>query len=376
MGQYADPEDGMREMFDLWSAETADALHRVLVLYPPIRATANTFEPMALLRHHHKTEPGTSPTTAMLLLTDRRWRSGAGRLARHIADSGLLTDEQLDPLAAVFVAAGDAVFWQVPDDWFADGIDIVVGHTDPDDHGAEGRPPGRARDSDPDDSESSVEVDGREAPTETRPVDNAGARDRGVDNAGVRNAVVDNAGAGNATVDNAGTRVRGVHDAGEHPGDDPEPDGPTVARRVIPPPLRRWATTHVVRRDPSRWGAMLGRANELSAAHGAAIMAGLMDALDALQPPAQSFVANRAVASRDHGVRRLALRHLAQAGEVDRAYALARNDPNRRIRDWADGLRQPPPGEQPHGNDSTDDRPHHGEQRARGRKQQDPPTLF
>lgn len=73
--------------------------------------------------------PGTSPTTAMLLLTDRRWQSGAGRPARAMVDSGILADEHIDPLAAAFVAAADALVWQVPDDWFANGIDVTI-HVD------------------------------------------------------------------------------------------------------------------------------------------------------------------------------------------------------------------------------------------------------
>ena len=318
MGQDVDLENGLREMVDLWSAETADALHRVLVLYPPIRARADAFEPMALLQHHHETEPGTSPTTALLLLTDRRWRSGVGRLARAIADSGILTDEHIDLLAATFLAADDAVFWQVPDDWFAGGVAITLDRIGADDDDRPG-----------DDTESS---------------------------AGIADA----------------------EDNGDDRDDDQEPEGPAVARRTLPPPLRRWATTHAIRREPARWGAMITRARELDARHRAAIMAGLMDAIDALEPPAQRFVVGRALTSRDHGVRRLALQHLAQNGDVDKAYALAKVDPNRRIRDWADDLVQPsahdaPP---PQDDERDDDTRHRDAPRTHPAKPPEPPTLF
>lgn len=293
MGRRVDAEDGLREMADLWSAETADALHRVLVLHPPIRATADTIEPMALLQRHHETEPGTSPTTAMLLLTDRRWQSATGRLARAIADSDILADEHIDVLAEAFVAADDALFWQVPDDWFAYGIDITISTHQP------------------------------------------------------------------------------VADTEE--GD--EPEGPTVARRDLPPPLRRWATAHMVGREPDRWAAMITRAGELSARHAAATMAGLMDAIDAIEPPGRAFVVDRSLASRDHGVRRLALQHLAEQGDVDRAYALATADANRRIRDWADELRQPSPNHEPSGGGPANSRPQPAAT-SRVRKRSDTPTLF
>ena len=121
-----DPEEGLGEMISLWTAASADDLHRVLVLHPHVRESADAFEPMALLDKHHDTEPETSVTTATLLLTDRRWRGALGQLVRRIADSGLLTDEQLDLLAQVFLAADRYVYWAVPDDWFAEESVVIV----------------------------------------------------------------------------------------------------------------------------------------------------------------------------------------------------------------------------------------------------------
>lgn len=122
----ADPAAGLAELVDLWTAPNADALHRVLVLRPAGRRWGDAFEPFALLQQHHASEPESSLTTATLLLTDRRWRDGVSRLVRHIADSSILDAEQLDLLARTFIAADDAVYWQVPDEWFAGGLEIMI----------------------------------------------------------------------------------------------------------------------------------------------------------------------------------------------------------------------------------------------------------
>jgi len=127
VGPAADPEVSLGELVSLWTAAGADALHRVLVLQPGGRSNADVFEPMALFTKHHASEPGTSEATAMLMLTDERWRGGVGQLVRLIADSGLLTDEQLDGLAIQFLAADRYVYWQVPDAWFtAESVAFVV----------------------------------------------------------------------------------------------------------------------------------------------------------------------------------------------------------------------------------------------------------
>jgi len=90
------------------------------VLSPPVRACADTVEPLALLKRHHDAEPSSSLTTALLLLSDRRWRGGIAQLVRRIASSSLLESDQLDVLAETFIVAGDAVYWRLPDAWLAD----------------------------------------------------------------------------------------------------------------------------------------------------------------------------------------------------------------------------------------------------------------
>ena len=127
MWPAADPEVCLGELVSLWTAVGADALHRVLVLHPGGRSSADAFEPMALFTKHHASEPGTSEATAMLLLTDQRWRGGVGQLVRLIADSGLLTDEQHDGLAIRFLEADRYVYWPLPDAWFtAESVALLV----------------------------------------------------------------------------------------------------------------------------------------------------------------------------------------------------------------------------------------------------------
>lgn len=94
--QVADLDDVGAEFFDLWSAETSDDLRRVLVLYSPMRGSADAFEPYALLSKHHDTDPSSTAVTAMLMVTDIRWRGGAGNLIRRIEQSGMVDDGALD----------------------------------------------------------------------------------------------------------------------------------------------------------------------------------------------------------------------------------------------------------------------------------------
>jgi hypothetical protein len=123
---WADPDEGLGELLSLWSAENAGDLHRVLVLHPHVRESADAFESMALLNKHHATEPETSAETAVLLLTDPRWRGGVRHLVDRIADSGLLTDDQLDLLAMTFLAADRCVYWAAPEDWFSEESVVIV----------------------------------------------------------------------------------------------------------------------------------------------------------------------------------------------------------------------------------------------------------
>ena len=278
----------MGEVVELWSAETADDLHRVLALYRPIRRSADAYEPFALLEKHHQAEPATSLVTATLLVTDRRWRGGAGQLIHRIAESDILDDEQLDLLAQTFLAADDAVYWQVPDEWFGDEVIII----------------------------------------------------------------------------DLGEDVTGLVQ------DETVPDGPAVVRREVAPPLRRWAAAHVAAQDPAAWSSVLARARALDARGGAAVAAGILDAVASLMPKVQDLLIREATRWPNQAVRQLGLALVAERQGSDAAYALARDDPNARVRAWADSLMNPSPSR---------DRPStasaHRPAATKG-EVEEPPTLF
>jgi hypothetical protein len=267
-----DPQDRLREIADLWSAPTADALHRVLVLHPPVGEMADAFEPYFLLSKHHEAEPEQTLATAVLLLTDARWRKGASHLVRRIADGGLLGEEQLDLLSRTFLVADDAVYWTVPADWFAtEGIEITL----------------------------DVALDEEDVDVQEE-----------------------------------------------------DEDGPVVARRELAPPLRRWAASRELAREPATWAALLARARELSARHGAAVMAGMLDLADVLGADARELLIKHATTWPHHDVRLLAFELIAERDSAATAHALAHDDPNAKIRAWAATLARR--SRAPDGNDVAD----------------------
>ena len=288
MRRSVDPGAGLQELVELWSANSADDLHRVLVLHPVMRRSADAFEPYGLLVKHHEAEPDSSIVTALLLLTDQRWRDGVSHLVRRIEDAGVLDAGALDLLAQTFLSADKALYWEVPDDWF-DEMGVIISFDD-----------------DP------------------------------------------------STAEQPGAAV-----------------GPTVARRDLPPPLRRWAAARIVRQEPSSWGAVFARARELDSRSSAAIMNGLLDVVDMIAMPAQNLLIRAGLDSSDHAVRRVAFGLVAARDGFDAAYARAINDPNARIRAWAQaGMEAPPAG-------SSDKRPNpRGPREAVGMKSENPSTLF
>ncbi|HET6951381.1 MAG TPA: hypothetical protein VFI47_13450 [Acidimicrobiales bacterium] len=126
-----------RTLFDdlvaLHTADDAGELHRRLLCFGSGGGNkTDAFEPWCLFHNVHAEEPEGAVVTALLLLTDGRWRNTTGRLVRQIEESGLVPDDQLDLLAQTFLAAGPQVFWEAPGDWFT-GPAIVL---DPDVPGA------------------------------------------------------------------------------------------------------------------------------------------------------------------------------------------------------------------------------------------------
>ena len=116
----------LRDLVALHTADDADELRRRLVLFPATSGnSADTFEPWCLLHAAHKHEPDGAATTALLLLTDRRWRNATGRLIRRIEESELVSRDHLDLLAQTFLAADAQIYWEAPGDWFG-GPEIVI----------------------------------------------------------------------------------------------------------------------------------------------------------------------------------------------------------------------------------------------------------
>ncbi len=70
----------------------------------------------------HKGNPEGGASTALLLLTDRRWINAAGRFVRRIEESDLLSQDDLDLLARAFLAAGEQVYCEAPGHWFGGPI--------------------------------------------------------------------------------------------------------------------------------------------------------------------------------------------------------------------------------------------------------------
>lgn len=108
-------------------APTVEDFYRRLVLLPPAgKNAADAFEPFCLFRQFHESEPQGAVTTALLLVTDRRWRDATGRLVRSIAESGCVPESELDLLAETFLAAGPYVYWHAPSEWFDGGLEIEL----------------------------------------------------------------------------------------------------------------------------------------------------------------------------------------------------------------------------------------------------------
>jgi hypothetical protein len=117
----------LHQLVALSTAHTVEEFYRRLVLLPPAgNNPADAFQPLCLFRHFHQSEPEGAATTALLLVTDPRWRDATGRLVRSIAESGWVSQPEVDLLAETFLAAGPHVYWQAPSEWFDGGLEIEL----------------------------------------------------------------------------------------------------------------------------------------------------------------------------------------------------------------------------------------------------------
>lgn len=87
--------------------------------------------------------------------------------------------------------------------------------------------------------------------------------------------------------------------------------------------LRRWAAARLAGRDPHRWGEVLGRADGLGAAGAAALVTGLLEVVDALEPAARESFIDHASRWSHHSVRRLAIGLIAAPQGPEAAHAIA-----------------------------------------------------
>lgn len=114
-------------------------------------------------------------------------------------------------------------------------------------------------------------------------------------------------------------------------------NGACVARQVHPP-LRRWAAARLVARDMAEVETLIERTDAVDARAAAAIMAGLLDAIDRADGAMRDRLIDAAIGWPDHGVRRAGIELVAARDGAEAAHRLAVRDPNARIRDWAPSL--------------------------------------
>jgi len=112
-----------------------------------------------------------------------------------------------------------------------------------------------------------------------------------------------------------------------------DPDLPVSMERPIAPPLRRWAAATDLRRDPRRLASLAGRALELDSRDGAAVMAGVLDAIEVLD----DRTARRAIElglDWPRGSVRIQALDLLAAFDAELARSLAAVDPDAKVRRW------------------------------------------
>lgn len=87
----------------LHSADTVDELWALLITPHGIKSSTVWDEAFILFRRFHAHDPDGAAITALLLCTDHRWRKAAHHLIHRLADSDLLTAEDLNLLTVGFV---------------------------------------------------------------------------------------------------------------------------------------------------------------------------------------------------------------------------------------------------------------------------------
>lgn len=120
--------DPLTDLVGLWTATDPEELWRALVVHSD-RSTSDHWLAVRLFRRHHDDGTPGALTTALLLCTDRRWERCTARLIAGIADASLLSEDDLDELAARFLWS-DRFRFQYPVSWIGTewvSIDVTAG---------------------------------------------------------------------------------------------------------------------------------------------------------------------------------------------------------------------------------------------------------
>lgn len=119
-------DDRLDDLSGLVAADSADELHRHLVLRPPGMRERDVFLAITALRHVHQHDSTGVGESIVLIATDPRWQAVGHPLMQAIEGADLVDDELLDVVAEAFVRSGDAVYWQCPDGWFDSDSSIEI----------------------------------------------------------------------------------------------------------------------------------------------------------------------------------------------------------------------------------------------------------
>ena len=127
------------------------------------------------------------------------------------------------------------------------------------------------------------------------------------------------------------------------PRHDTSPD--RLVRTTLPAPrgvVRRWAATHLLRRGLTDVDSVVARCEGLSAYDADAVVAGIVEAIDALPELESERAVALGLAAGNSNTRLLALQALLVQRGLDAAVGRAEQDPSARVRAWAAGLMQGP----------------------------------
>jgi hypothetical protein len=105
-------------------------------------------------------------------------------------------------------------------------------------------------------------------------------------------------------------------------------------RRRLAPPLRRWVAARALRNDPGRLAGLLKSADSLPPRHRDALLHGMLDVADRLEPGDRRQLVRRALRSGIARVRRAALDRLCELDGPQAALRRARRDADRTVRAW------------------------------------------